>query len=289
MKRTHRPSVLIVIAFLPLLLGSCSQLAAVPTPTPLPTSTFTPTPAPSLTPTPTSTATPIVPQTACGRYENVVVGDNVYMVQNNLYNDAAKQAQCIVVQPDTGAFTVERADNQVRLDGSPASYPFIWKGCHWGLCTSGSGLPLQVGKIQSARSSWSITTVPTGVWDIAYDVWINKTPTTPKGANGAEIMIWLNSHDMTPYGNNDGTVTLSGSKWNVTHTKFDVAFIVYRSAKDLTSVDDLDIKSFLDDAASRGWIQNDWYLITVDAGFELWHGGAGLASNSFSFTAVGTP
>jgi hypothetical protein len=289
MNRNPHPLLGLMITTISLLLVSCSRQIATPTSPAQPTPTFTPTLAPTLTPTSTLTPTPIVSQTACGRYENVVVGDNVYIVQNNLYNDAAKQVQCIVVQPDTGSFVVDHADNNVRLNGAPASYPFIWKGCHWGLCTSKSGLPLQVGQIQTARSSWSVTTVPIGVWDIAYDVWINKTPTTPQGANGAEIMIWLNSHDMTPYGDNYGTVTISGSTWNVTHTGFNVAFIVYRSTQDLTSVSDLDIKAFLDDAARKGWIRKDWYLITVDAGFELWRGGAGLRSNSFSFTAVGTP
>jgi Glycosyl hydrolase family 12 len=25
--------------------------------------------------------------------------------------------------------------------GSPGSYPSLYKGCHWGLCSTGSGLP----------------------------------------------------------------------------------------------------------------------------------------------------
>jgi cellulose 1,4-beta-cellobiosidase len=32
----------------------------------------------------------------------------------------------------------------------------------------------------------------------------------------------------------------------------------------------------------RGYIRASWYLIDVEAGFELWHGGAGLATKSFS-------
>jgi len=41
------------------------------------------------------------------------------------------------------------------------------------------------------------------------------------------------------------------------------------------------------DAVSRGYIASSWYLISVEAGFELWHGGAGLATNSFSVNVAG--
>jgi cellulose 1,4-beta-cellobiosidase len=54
-----------------------------------------------------------------------------------------------------------------------------------------------------------------------------------------------------------------------------------------TSVQDLDIGKFVADAMSRGWIQKSWYLIDVEAGFELWQGGAGLATNSFAVNVPG--
>src|ERR1017187_7336194 len=38
---------------------------------------------------------------------------------------------------------------------------------------------------------------------------------------------------------------------------------------------------------SRGYIQPSWYLIDVEAGFELWQGGAGLATNSFAVNVSG--
>jgi hypothetical protein len=36
-----------------------------------------------------------------------------------------------------------------------------------------------------------------------------------------------------------------------------------------------------------GYTQSDWYLIDVEAGFELWQGGAGLETNSFSVDVNG--
>jgi cellulase/cellobiase CelA1 len=47
-------------------------------------------------------------------------------------------------------------------------------------------------------------------------------------------------------------------------------------------VSDLDLAPLVSDAVSRGYTKTSWYLIDIEAGFELWQGGAGLATNSFS-------
>src|SRR6202034_3816010 len=42
------------------------------------------------------------------------------------------------------------------------------------------------------------------------------------------------------------------------------------------------------DSVSRGYTKSAWYLIDIEAGFELWQGGAGLATNSFSVSINGS-
>jgi cellulose 1,4-beta-cellobiosidase len=54
-----------------------------------------------------------------------------------------------------------------------------------------------------------------------------------------------------------------------------------------SSVSGLDIGTLTQDAVSRGYTQTSWFLIDVEAGFELWQGGAGLATNSFSVSVSG--
>jgi hypothetical protein len=63
--------------------------------------------------------------------------------------------------------------------------------------------------------------------------------------------------------------------------------ISYSMTTGTTSVQDLDIAKFVADAISRGWIQKSWYLIDVEAGFEIWQGGAGLATDSFAVNVKG--
>ncbi len=42
------------------------------------------------------------------------------------------------------------------------------------------------------------------------------------------------------------------------------------------------VLDFINDAKNRGAITNSWYLTSIQAGFEPWIGGTGLAVNSFS-------
>lgn len=55
-----------------------------------------------------------------------------------------------------------------------------------------------------------------------------------------------------------------------------------------TSVTGLDVRTLAQDAVSRAYLSSSCYLIDVEAGFELWQGGAGLATNSFSVADSGS-
>jgi len=139
-------------------------------------------------------------------------------------------------------------------------------------------------------TSWN-TTQPGGsnVYNVAYDIWFNQAPATAGQPDGAELMIWLNHHgharpagslvaSNVSIGGHDYQVWLRRSRWNT---------ITYTMTTGTTSVRHLDLQALVSDAVSRGYIASSWYLISVEAGFELWHGGAGLATNSFSVNVAG--
>ncbi|MFL6056200.1 MAG: GH12 family glycosyl hydrolase domain-containing protein [Actinoallomurus sp.] len=44
------------------------------------------------------------------------------------------------------------------------------------------------------------------------------------------------------------------------------------------------VRTFYDDMVRRGYAQRSWYITSVQAGFEPWVGGAGLAVNNFSYS-----
>ncbi len=217
------------------------------------------------------------------------VDGGTYTVENNEWGSS--EPECISTDGSTG-FTVANSSIANSTYGAPGGYPAIYRGCHWGACTPGSGLPIQVSKIRAGTvtTSWS-TSQPGGSsdYDVAYDIWFNQTPTASGQPNGTELMIWLNHHGpVQPFGSEVArNVGIGGRGYNVWFGNQGWNTVSYTMTTGTTSVSNLDLQPLIADAVRRGYISPSWYLIDMEAGFELWHGGAGLATKSFSVKAVG--
>ncbi|MFF3290416.1 cellulose binding domain-containing protein [Streptomyces sp. NPDC003023] len=215
----------------------------------------------------------------CEQYGSTTVQGR-YVVQNNRWGTSA--TQCLDVT-DSG-FTVTRADGSVPTNGAPKSYPSVFNGCHYTNCSPGTELPKQVSTIGSAPTSISYGFVDNAVYNASFDIWLDPEPRTD-GVNRTEIMIWFNRvGPIQPIGSRNGSATVGGRTWEVwtgNNGGNDVISFVAPSALPSWSFDVMD---FVDQTVSRGMAAADWYLTSVQAGFEPWQGGAGLSVNSFSST-----
>jgi cellulose 1,4-beta-cellobiosidase len=104
-------------------------------------------------------------------------------------------------------------------------------------------------------------------------------------------MVWLNHNgSVQPFGSEVASnVTLGGHTYNVwegAQSSWDT--ITYDMTSPATSVTNLDVGTLAQDMVSRGYTKSSWYLIDVEAGFELWQGGAGLETDSFSVSTSGS-
>jgi hypothetical protein len=227
------------------------------------------------------------PATLCSSQTAAVAG-GAYTLQNNEWGSSAPEC----ISSDGGAdFTLASDSIDNATNTAPGGYPSLFKGCHWGLCTSSSGLPLPVSAMTpgTVTTNWTTTQPGTGSYDVAYDIWFNQTPTTTGQPNGAELMIWLNHHGaVQPFGAQVGTVSVGGRRYNVWFGNQGWNTISYAMTAPAASVSKLDIDQLVADAVSRGYIQKTWYLIDVEAGFELWQGGSGLATRSFAVNVKAT-
>jgi Glycosyl hydrolase family 12 len=216
------------------------------------------------------------------------VSGGVYTIMNNEWGSSAPE--CIATAGNVG-FTVANSSMAKAANGARGGYPFIYRGCHWGRCTPGSGFPVQVSGIHpgTVTTSWS-TTQPGGsnVYNVAYDIWLNQAPTTNGQPDGAELMIWLNHNGpIHPAGSQvAANISIGGHSYNIWLRQRRWNTISYTMTTGTTSVTNLDLQPLVADAVNRGYIQNSWYLIDVEAGFEVWQGGAGLAANSFSVKVI---
>src|ERR1700735_1762436 len=109
------------------------------------------------------------------------VTGGTYIVQNNEFDSSA--SECVTTDGNAD-FTVANSSIANATNGEPGAYPSIYPASRWGDCSSG-GLttsPLEVSNLTTGKvtTSWS-TTQPGGsgnAYDVAYDIWINQTPTT---------------------------------------------------------------------------------------------------------------
>ncbi|MEV7405189.1 glycoside hydrolase [Streptomyces sp. NPDC091267] len=201
-----------------------------------------------------------------------------YIVQNNAWGTSAPQ--CVNQVGD--GFELTTADGSVSTGGAPKSYPSIYVGCHYTNCSPGTNLPKQVSAIGSVPSQIEYKYTGGAVYDAAFDIWLDPAPKTD-GVNQTEIMIWLNKvGPIQPIGSKTGTATIAGQTWDVwkgNNGGNDVVSYVAPSA--LTGLS-FDVKDFVNGAISEGLATPDWYLTSVQAGFEPWENGAGLAVTTFS-------
>jgi hypothetical protein len=214
----------------------------------------------------------------CGVEEYASTANGEYMAQNNIWG--ASTPQCISVNGTS--FSVVSSSHNLTTSGSPASYPSLFKGCHWTTCTTAnSPFPIQVSAVQSAPISWSNTLISSGAYNVTTEAWFKKN-STPGAPDGAELMIWINSNGgPQPGGSQIGSANINGQSWQVWYASIGWNFITYRLNGSATSIN-LDYRPFIDDAISRGYVQASWYMMDIEAGFEIWQGGAGLACTNFT-------
>lgn len=217
----------------------------------------------------------------CGKTESAPTPSGDYEVQNNVWG--SDEPQCVRIF-DTG-FEVLDADHDDN--GGVAAYPSIWSGCWHGTCTDRTALPKPVAELGEVTSSWAVRIPDDQVrWNAAYDLWFSPTASTT-GEDGTELMIWLDHEDVAPIGEPTATATIGGIDWTVwTGSNGGVQVISYVAVDGLRRVVDLPLHDFMADAIARDALEPDWSLACVQAGFEPWSKGAGLATTAFEVTGV---
>jgi len=213
----------------------------------------------------------------CDKFGSTPVAGGRYEVQNDVWG--ADTRQCITAF-DTG-FVVDPAEHN-KPDG-PAAYPSMVWGCNYGNCTTDTPFPRPVSQLATLRSSWSVAVPPTGDYNVSYDLWIDPTPRRDGRPTGAEVMIWLkNTPRVQPIGQKTAEVSIGGTTWDVWLGAIDLPTISYVRREPTLEVTDLPLGQFVADAQNRGVAKPEWFMTSVQAGFEPWIGGAGLATRSFS-------
>ncbi|WP_447001837.1 GH12 family glycosyl hydrolase domain-containing protein [Saccharothrix isguenensis] len=219
--------------------------------------------------------------TICQQYGSTTIQGR-YVVQNNRWGTSA--TQCINVT-STG-FQITQQQGSAPTNGAPLSYPSAFLGCHYTNCSPGSNLPMQVSRIRSATSSINYRYAG-GTYNASYDIWLDPTPKT-NGVNQMEIMIWFNRQgSIQPIGSAVGNATVGGRSWQVWRGSNGANNVISYVAPSPINSWSFNVLDFVNDVRNRGAITSSWYLTSIQAGFEPWNGGVGLAVDNFSASVSG--
>jgi hypothetical protein len=223
-------------------------------------------------------------QTTCSKVGVLPLDNGTYSFQMNEFDSSLTECAAM----NGVGFNLTTANFQNATNGAPAAYTSVYRGCHWGACTSSNPFPIQESNIASAATSVSLTQPAGYNNDAAYDIWFNQSSTTSGQPNGTEIMIWLNHQgSVQPFGSQTGSATIDGASYEVwTGSQSSWKIVSYVAASPVTSVTNLNLLPFFEDAISRGSLEPSWWLIDVEFGFEVWTGGKGLAVSNFSVSAA---
>lgn len=217
------------------------------------------------------------------------VSSNRYAVQNNVWNGGGVTHTLSY----TGtSFEVTQQTGSRAGNGAPVSFPSVFIGSNYGRSTTGSNMPKQVSALNGVPVGWSWTNPNNGTYNATFDVYFSTSSGGDSGSpSGGFLMVWFHKpsgaqpvSSASPPGP-VAVASLGGRNWNVWtgYQHEGKPVISYVAQSTVTSLS-FDLEDFIDDAVGRSWIQNNWYLTNIMAGFEIWSGGVGLKSNKFCAT-----
>ncbi|HEY4393951.1 MAG TPA: hypothetical protein VGP64_07815 [Polyangia bacterium] len=214
-------------------------------------------------------------------------GSKEYIVQNNEWGSTAGQT----ITYGSGANFQVTVQKGTGSGNNPEGFPSVFTGANSNHDTgSSSGLPLSVSQIKKGGVMTSMTWAAngaTGDYNATYDVWFSTggKEATTSSPSGGYLMVWYHKPtNAQPIGSQIASTTLDGQNWNVWYGtnsgngKPCVSYVAQTSISTLS----YSLGDFIQDAVTRGYVQNSWALTNVFGGFEIWNGGIGLAVTDFS-------
>jgi hypothetical protein len=224
--------------------------------------------------------------TLCGQYQHMPVTNKLgqdFIVRNDNYGG---QRECVINSNSGPNFAVAQSLADTK-HSRPVAFPYIFLGCSWGLCTPDSGLPARVSALHDPQTTWNASLQAGGSWDATYDIWFNKTAITTGQATGGELMIWMNSHGQSTPRRGTLIVWADNAKWYLQSWITENAgirwrLIQFRLVQPVSQFTNLHLAAFINQAERKHWIRPSSWMLNVDAGFEIWHNGNGLATTWFA-------
>lgn len=129
-----------------------------------------------------------------------------YTVDNDMWNASGYRMSQHLRVCSRARWTV---DVRVRnpTDKAVKSYPNAHRDFHnWS-----TGHEPRLSSFRVLRTSWAARTPGRGIYDAAYDIWLNGVA----DANSNEVMIWTDNHRQRPFGHRAGHLWFNHLRWQL--------------------------------------------------------------------------
>ncbi|MGW5329698.1 GH12 family glycosyl hydrolase domain-containing protein [Streptomyces sp. NPDC004014] len=165
------------------------------------------------------------------------------------------------------------------------AFPSVVSGWQWGYANPDhGGFPVRLGDGHNIVTNWDFS-VNASDWkgDSIYDLWIDPSQ-NPSGQPQNEVMVFLNYSEGTIPSSSDkvATVDLGGATWDVYRSYGSWQVISFVRTQQTSNVSNMNLRDFMDYSTNSGWLDPSLYLVSVQAGHEIWRGSGSTSTSNYS-------
>ena len=241
-----------------------SSATVSPTATATSTRTTTPTATPTRTATPTTSPAGNVCTSPAWRSSSngAMYSDGGFIIHNNMWNTSGYRVNETVEACSYDSWNVIATADNSSGDGAVKTYPNVHKDYHnW---STGSEPPLS--NYPTLSSSFAATGPNTGIYNIAYDIWLNGVGNG--GGSNREVMIWTDNQAQRPAGSVVATgLAFGGQTWTLWATG-DNRILSFVAGTDMAA-GTVNIRAMLDYLVSHGRVPANSTLGQICYGVEI--------------------
>ncbi len=181
-----------------------------------------------------------------------------YVVHNNMWNIDGYDVSETLSACSPSNWYVRATANNSSGDGAVKTYPNVHQDFHnWS-----TGAEPRLSTFTTIRSSFAARTPGFGIYNAAYDIWLNGVP------GDHEVMIWTDNYKQVPSGSLIAKgQKFAGHQWKVYATD-DNGYLAFVPNKRLTR-ETLPLRKMLSWLVSRGRVPGDATLGQICFGFEI--------------------
>jgi hypothetical protein len=179
-----------------------------------------------------------------------------YFVYNDAWNASNYQvSQTLYACSYSNWYAVATMNNNAG-DGAVKTYPNSHRDF--------DNHPL-VTSLSSVTSTFANSTPSVGIYEQAYDIWLNNAAESYK----TEVMVWTYNHGQSPGGSLQGSVTIGGRGYKVWRgTSSGSQYVALVADQNFTS-GTMDLLGIFRWIAQKGWLPSNTELQQVDYGAEI--------------------